>query len=882
MTISPGSRLGPYEIESFIGAGGMGEVYRARDTRLNRTVAIKILSAAAGDPALRERFEREAQAVAALNHPHICILHDIGHQNGIDFLVMEYLEGETLADRLSKGPLPLNQVLRHATQIANALDKAHRHGIIHRDLKPSNIILTQSGLKLLDFGLAKLRRSGVGVLEGVSVLTRSAPLTAEGMIVGTLQYMAPEQLKGKEADARTDIFAFGTILYEMATGRKAFQGDSQASLISDIMSSEPSLLSASQPLASPALDRLTERSLAKDPDQRWQSSADLEDELKWIARAGSGASGSVLTTTRRTKRFYLPWIALAPVLALAIAGFVAYRLRASPETTLMRFVVPATATTTFLQPEISPDGRQLVLHVHTRDGEDSLWVRPIDSLVSRVLPGTDKPDLPFWSPDSRFIGFSAGGKLKKTAISGGSLQTLGDAPQFRGGTWNRDGVILFAPTANGPIYRVSAAGGTPVAVTSLDSARQEDSHRWPYFLPDGKRFLYLARSSQKEKSAIYVGSLEARETKLLLAGDLRAAYAAPGHLLFLREHTLVAQPFSLRGLEVAGEPSPIAEQVMRNAAGHASFSASNNGILVYTSVGVPSTTFVWFDRGGRQPVPSSLPSFDRDFWLLPDERRVAVARADPATDNVDIWLIDLSRNTASRVTFDTSASEECPVSSPDGTHVIFVSARGGSYRLNLKALSTIGPEETLLTSSRDVCPNDWSPDGRFVIYQSWELGGHFDLLLLPLYGDRQPVPFLRTQFNERHARFSPDGSWLAYVSDESGRYEVYVQSFPVPRGKWQISTAGGADPKWGRNGKELFYLAPDGKLMSVEVRLGSKIEASTPKTLFDTGIGQIGVTNYRNHYAVAADGEHLLVRTFDEHASRPINVVLNWTAGLNK
>ncbi|MGH9363953.1 MAG: protein kinase domain-containing protein, partial [Thermoanaerobaculia bacterium] len=543
MTLSAGFRLGPYEVLAPLGAGGMGEVYKAKDTRLERTVAIKVLPAhLSSSEEMRQRFEREARAISQLSHPHICALYDVGSHEGTEYLVMEYLEGETLATRLAKGSLPLDQTLSCGIQIADALDKAHRQGIVHRDLKPGNVMLTKSGVKLLDFGLAKLRQAeSEPVASRLSALgTEGTPLTAEGTLLGTLQYMAPEQLEAKEADARTDIFAFGATLYEMATGRKAFSGTSQASLISAIMTAEPALISTIQPMTPPALDRMVKTCLAKDPDERWQNAHDLMRELRWIAELGSqaGVPGPVVARRKSRERFSWGLTAVTLLVALAaVAAAVRYAHRAAMLARPMRSSMVLPEKSALRAAAISPDGTRVVFVARDSSGRNLLWIRPLDSLAVQPLPGTENPSFPFWSPDSRFIGFFADGKLKKIDASGGPPQTLCDAPVNRGGTWNREGVILFAPVSDGPIYRVSASGGLPTPVTRLDPSRGETSHRWPFFLPDGQHFLYLVASfgGPKEKTGIYVGSLDSKEEKFLLPANSSVAYAPPGYLLFFRE-----------------------------------------------------------------------------------------------------------------------------------------------------------------------------------------------------------------------------------------------------------------------------------------------------------------------------------------------------------
>jgi serine/threonine protein kinase len=864
----------------------MGEVYRAKDTRLNRTVAIKVLPAQVTDRSdLRQRLEREARAVSSLNHPHICTLHDIGHQDGIDYLVMEYLEGETLASRLLKGALPLDQVLRYAIQIADALDQAHRHDIVHRDLKPGNIMLTRSGAKLLDFGLAKLR-GPEPVWSGHSSLpTEARALTEKGTLLGTLQYMAPEQLEGKDADARTDIFAFGAVLYEMATGQKAFAGKSQASLIAAILEHEPAPMSKLQPLTPPALDRVVKTCLAKDPEDRWHSAHDLKAELKWIAEAGSeaGVAPTILTRPKRWER--LAWIVAVVLFLVSLPFSVAYFRRTPSEIPLMRLSVALPQGTPAVFPfSISPDGTKLVLKP-TEDFKGGLWVRPLGSLEAQPLPGTLNAFSPFWSPDSRFIGFLADGKLRKVEASGGPPQTLCEAPGVfaRGGSWNREGVILFGAGGGEArtIHRVAALGGEPTPVTKLDPSRQETTHTYPYFLPDGRHFLYLALSTQPEHSGIYLASLDSKDTKRLVSTNKKAEYAASGHLLFLREGTLLAQPFDAERLELRGEPTPVAERVASYVTlGYGGYSVSQSGVLVYLSgPDQEGDQLVWFDRTGK-PL-SQLGATGTNPWLSPDEKWVAATRSEPQRVQDSLWLIDLARGTSSRFTF-SPWNDHSPVWSPDGSRIVFASDRTGPANLYQKTASGTGNEELLLQSSTNDLATDWSSDGRFLLYRKLDPKTQWDLWVLPMRGEAKPFALTQTPFNESQGQFSPDGQWIAYSSDKSGQWEVYVRSFPDPGFELPISTGGGGDPRWRRDGKELFYLAEDKKLMSVQIQTAAhRLEASVPRPLFETRVR--GVNDQRNYYAVTADGQRFLFATpSPESAVTPITVVLNWTAELRR
>ena len=919
--MQPGARLGPYEIQSAIGAGGMGEIYRARDTRLDRTVAIKVLPAQfAADPQSRERFEREARAISQLNHPHICTLHDIGNQDGTDFLVMEYLEGETLADRLAKGALPLDQALQCAIQIADALDKAHRKGITHRDLKPGNIFLCSRGptpararhtadaggagrgryadesvnAKLLDFGLAKLRAATTSAIEGVSAAptvsspfgaAQGGPLTGQGTILGTLQYMAPEQLEGKDAEARTDIFAFGAVVYEMLTGKRAFEGKSQASLISAIMSADPPPIASLQPLAPALLDHVVKRCLAKDPDERWQSASDVKLQLVWVAESGPVTAAAPVV--HKSSRERIAWTVAGLALVVLVGAGTTLLTRRAPsaqEIEPSEFVILPPEKASFGSDvesyAISPDGRRLVFVASGADGTSVLWVRPLDSLTARPLAGTDEARGPFWSPDGRYIGFFARGKLKTIDVAGGPAQTLADASSLStGGTWNREGVIVFGPGLSSPLFRVPAGGGTATPVTSLDQPRHADFHENPFFLPDGRHFLFLAVNlAQTDDQGVYVGSLDSKDVKPLLRGNSTVAYSPPGYLLFMRESTLMAQPFDVARLSTTGDAVPVAERVARflNIGG---FAVSESGTLVYRPATALQTQLVWVDRTGRPIGIAAPPAAYLDVALAPDDKRVVFSRFGP-TGGMDVWLMDLQRRITSRFTFQPPVNN-VPVWSPDGRTVAFASARNGGLDIYQRPSNASGPDEPLLKLNAPpiVFPSDWSSDGRFLAYYRGDPKTQLDIWVLPLVEERKPFPFLHAEFNESQAQFSPDGRWMAYQSDESGSPQIYVQSFPTLTGKWQISASGGSQPRWRRDGKELFYLAPDRKLMAVMVKPGAIFEAEGPRALFETALP---VAELRQTYAVSADGQRFLMNAPLDAGSPPMTIVLNWTAGLKK
>ncbi len=887
MTLASGSRLGPYEILSPIGAGGMGEVYKARDTRLERTVAVKVLpSDTASSPEARQRFEREAKTISQLSHPHICALYDVGREGETEYLVMELLEGETLADRLVRGPLPVDQTLRYGTEIADALDKAHRQGIVHRDLKPGNVMITKSGVKLLDFGLAKAMAPAAKPGSVTSLPTQQG-LTQEGTILGTFQYMAPEQLEGKEADGRTDIFAFGAVLYEMATGRKAFSGASQASLISAIMQNDPPPISAVQPTSPPALDRVVRKCVAKDPEDRWQSAGDLGSELKWIGESGSHAGVALPSVARGKSRERLAWAAAAVALLLAAAAALRHQKGTAAFAVPMRSSIALPEKSALRAVSLSPDGTRLVFVARDSSGRNLLWIRPLDSLAAQPLAGTENPSFPFWSPDGRSIGFFADGRLKRIDASGGPPQTLCDAPAARGGSWSREGVILFSPVVDGPLYRVSASGGPSTAVTQLDPSRGESSHRWPFFLPDGRHFLYLVvnfGTKAPEKMGIYVRSFDSKDEALVVAARSTLAYAPPGYLLFLRERNLVAQPFDPKGFRLTGDPVPLAENIQFSPqTTSAIFSVSENGLLVYqTEAASAVSRLVWMDRSGKEIGPLGTEGDLANPRISRDGKRIVLDITDHQSGNVDVWVYQATGGVATRVTSEPGL-DAGPVWSPDGEKIAFMSLRQSHPDLYQRNSSGSGSDEVLLQSPRTKYPTDWSPDGRYIMYRAVDATTNFELWTLPTQGDRTPVPYMKAPFGVGNGQFSPDGRWVAYATNESGKWEIAVAPFPGPGGNWKVSTAGGSEPRWRRDGKELFYLAPDGKLMSVPVNAGATFEAGVATPLFPIRRREPVSASDLFSYDVSADGQRFLVNTDTGGVtSPPLTAIVNWTAGLKR
>jgi Tol biopolymer transport system component len=878
MRLSPGTRLGPYEVVAPLGAGGMGEVYRARDTRLGRDVAIKVLPEhLSANPDIHARFEREAKTVSSLNHPHICALYDVGTEDGVPFLVMELIEGETLAQRIERGPLPIPEVLRLGVQIADALDRAHRAGIVHRDFKPGNVMLAKSGVKLTDFGLARSTGvvapsggSGVTVAQLSQSPTVVSPLTVEGALIGTFLYMAPEQLEGREADARSDIWALGCVLYEMATGKRAFEGKSQASLIGAIMNTEPPPVSTVMAFAPPALDSLIHSCLAKDPEERVQTAHDVKLQLGWIAQSGSSAGGTVAPVVRKRGlgREAIAWaVAAIAVALLAFLGLRGGRPDASAQQ--IRFIVPLPDKLSGVElPRISPDGRMMAFAAQDSAGRTMIWVRPMNALAVNPLPGTERAGRPFWSPDSRHLAFIADGKIKKVAIAGGPPVVVGDAPNGYDGSWGRSGVILYDGGTTDPIMRVNAAGGVPAQAVPGDSTFAVG---WPAFLPDGKHF-FFTKLPVVGPPEIMLGTLGKPSGQPLGITGSRVEYSPDGYLLFARERTLLAQRFDLGRRKLVGEPFPVAEDLPVSTSGQANFTVSNNGVLVYRATGSVLSRMVWLDRAGHEAGQVAATADYRAPSLSPDGRRVVVRRRDSDAANADVWMIEPARGTTSRFTFDP-ATDTAPVWSPDGSQIAWASTRGGADGIWLKSAGGLGQEQQIAKPGPFAAPLDWSRDGKWLLYSVVDPRTGVDLWALPMTGEHTPQVVLQTPFNEARARFSPDGRWIAYQSDESGRPEVYVASFQGTGGKWQISADGGTDPDWSPDGRELFYLARDQHLMSVAITPGETLAPGTPQALFRV---QTEGGTRRNVYEVAPDGKRFLFLLPAGDSGTPITTVVNW------
>jgi Tol biopolymer transport system component len=898
MTLVTGTRLGPYEILAPLGAGGMGEVYRARDERLKRDVAIKVIHAAlSASPDRLARFEQEAHAAAALNHPNILAVYDIGATDPSTsspqpFVVSELLEGTTLREALADGPLPISKAIDVARQVAAGLAAAHAKGITHRDIKPENLFVTRDGrVKVLDFGLAKLREDS----GAASQATRLHASTEPGAVLGTVGYMSPEQVRGQTADSRSDIFSLGVVLFEMLSGIRPFHRDSAVETMNAILKEDAADLSAGNGRLPASLDRIVGHCLEKNPDERFQSAQDLAFALQSAASAGGSGSVQAIAGSgdgRVAQGWNRPggW-ALAALLFVATVGLASWVFlrhpEAAPANPVVRVEVPVPADAAILvvprvtsnPVALSPDGR-LLAFVAFSGGTSSLWLRPLDSLTARRIAGTEAASGPFWSPDSRSIAFSAGGKLKRVNVPGGELQVLCDTTALGGGSWNADGVLLFSPSPGGEsaLVRLPASGGTPIPVTQLDPAHGETNHAWPQFLPDGHHFVFNVAG--RDNSGLYVGSLDSRERTLLLpfndprdVGISAIAYAAPGYLLYVHGTTLMAYPLDLDHLKFAGPPVPVAEGVEKMGPGVAAFSSSNTGVLAYwTGSGVPMSQVTWLTRDGTAQAHVGAPGGFTTVALAPDEQQIAVSRVEAGRQSA-VWVLGVTRETATRVTFDVISLS--PVWSRDATSLAYGSVRDGPPSVFRKAANGAGQDVRLFKADRSAVPTDWCGGDGAVLFEARDATTQFDIWRVPpAAADQQAVAVVRTPFNESGARCSPDAHWIAYTSDESGRPEVYVTSFPGAEGKFPISTGGGTQPRWRGDGTELFYVAPDGMLMSVRVRMGATFDAGATTPLF-----RLRGTSYD----VTRNGERFVTNDpAGSDKSQPMTVVLNWTSELKK
>jgi serine/threonine protein kinase/Tol biopolymer transport system component len=886
MPLAPGTKLGPYEILSPLGAGGMGEVYRARDTRLDRSVAIKILPAhLSADPARKLRFEREAKTVSALNHPNICSLFDVGSQNGTDFLVMECIEGESLADRLAKGPLPTEQVLKIGTEIADALDKAHRSGVVHRDLKPGNIMLTKTGAKLLDFGLAKPAIAPAGAVTLTNVAANS-PVTEQGTIVGTFQYMSPEQVEGKELDGRSDIFSLGAVLYEMLTGKRAFEGKSQLSVASAILEKEPAPIPTIKPLTPRSLDHVVRRCLAKDPDDRWQSARDLALELKSISSADPSAQSSAAAlplTRKKNRRELLAWsfAVLASTAALAVFFF-RRPAAAAPAFPVFSSIISPAGTSFEIegdmgaQPALSPDGSSLVFGA---GGE--LWLRSLRTGSEHTLPGGHGAMNPFWSPDSSSVAFFTDGKLKTLEVNTGVVRSLCNAPGARGGSWGSSGVILFTPGPRDVIHQVPVTGGVSTPITKLDT-KLHSTHRWPFFLPDGQHFLYVASnhsSPQGEQNGIYVASLDGKLNRFLVASLAGAAYAQ-GNLLFVRDSTLLAQPFDLNSLSLSGSPHPVADSVVLDlGVWHSTFTASqlSNTLIFQSGPAMAQSRLEWVDRSGKHL------SFvgDQGVFLGPrlskDGQRFLVGSGDPTHD---VWLYNSSGPQKTRLTFDGFIAGE-PTWSPDGSRfTVTLGLPNSIFRIVTRSSSGAGESISLRELPSANSATDWSPDGRYLLTESANLtSGDSEISVVPLDPGEKPrlLPVTNTG-TQTSGQFSPDGRFIAFTMLANGTPQIFVVPFSAGNGMWQASSDGGHWPRWSRDGKQLYFISMRNEMMTVDVHeKGDRFEVGHPVRLFafrpSVRIYRLGMIGYD----VSPDGKRFLLVVAADENNRPLTVLQNWT-----
>jgi len=898
MVLTTGAKLGPYEIIAPLGAGGMGEVYRARDTRLDRTVAIKVLpSHLSNNSEARQRFEREARAISALNHPNICTLFDVGHQDGVDFLVMEFLEGETLSNRLLRGPLPIDKLLKYGQEICSALQKAHQSGVVHRDLKPSNIMLAKSGAKLMDFGLAKSSVSPAPELSSVTVsLSTPAaerPLTAEGSLVGTFQYMSPEQLEGTEADARSDIFALGAVLYEMVTGKRAFAGKTIASLIAAVMTTEPQPVLAIQPLSPPALDRVIKTCLAKDPDQRFQNVHDVNLQLRWISEGGSQAGVPAPVSAHRKTREHVAWgLAAVALLVAVLVAFVHFR-ESTPEARVVRSTIQPPESGGFAEAYsmpgtavLSPDARNIAF-ITTVAVFSQLWIRPLDSFTSRALPGTEHAYGAFWSPDGRSLGFFAQGKLKRVSVTGGPVSTVCDVIAARGASWNRQDVIIFAKLPGG-IYRVPASGGVPQAVTQLDSLH-EVTHRWPYFLPDGNHFLYMGDVSGRasDENVFKVGSLDGKTDRILFHASSPMAYDS-GYLLFMINDKLMARRFDSEKMEFSGDPVAVAEDVQFDPMNtNGVFSASGTGALLYEAGNASNQRKIeMLDARGSLIETLSDPGRVFDLRISPDGKRVAYSLADETTGKRDIWVYEIATGNRIRITRDPRSSRG-PLWSHDGTRIAYTSGRvQARFVTYYMPANGMGEEQELWApqgSGQGLgWRGDWTPDSKALVVDEPTETGKARISMALIGGKGQTVPLLETPgANVGGSRLSADGRLIAYMSDQSGKSEVYVSGFPVPGGRLQVSSNGGRFPRWRGDGREVYYFLPDTdavKVVAAELNvINGAVEVTRRRTLF-----QIKPLVSDFSWDVFPDGKRFLITVPKNDTPVPLSLVLNWSADLKK
>jgi serine/threonine protein kinase len=862
----------------------MGDVYLARDTTLDRDVALKLLPAAlTQDPDRLRRFEQEARSASALNHPAIVAVYELGRSESQPYISMEFVDGETLRAMLASGPLQTRRALTIAAQVADGLAKAHDAGIVHRDLKPENVMVSSDGFaKILDFGLAKLVAGDAESHGGMETITAKG--TRPGTVMGTVGYMSPEQASGRPADSRSDQFSFGVVLYEMLTGRRAFQESTAVETLSAIIRDDPPPINQLSPAVPPPVRWIVERCLAKAPTDRYGSTRDLardlasaRDHFSELTSSGGVAAVSSPSRSPVRTREWAAW-SLAALLALAAVGLLFLNRTTPPAvaTRSVRFTIAPPDKAVFSLSigsppfALSPDGRTLAFAAASEAGPRQIWLRPFDSLVSRPLPGTEGGLGPFWSPDGLSIGFFSQGRLKRIALASGEIAIICDARTSGGATWSRDGVILFAPGVDTSLFKVSANGGTPVAVTTLDPAHEEGAHMGPLFLPDGQHFVF--RILGRDNSGIYAGSLDSPERKRLSPDQSMLGFAAPDQLFFVRDRALMTERIDVEKSEMKGDPIRIAEGI-ETLGPAAAFAVSPAGTIVYWSGRRTITQPTWMRRDGTAIGTAGPPAGYVNLALSADGRQLAADRFDPEPA---VWVLDIARGTATRSTF-SRQYESTPVWAPDGQSFAFASARDSAPNLYLKRIGRDSADERLTRSTFQSFPQSWSPDGRFIAYMTILPKTLGDIWLLPMSGDRKPVPFLQSPYTEDHARISPDGRWLAYVSNESGRSSVYVTRFPEPGGKWQVSVEGGGFPVWSRDGRELFYRAPDGKLMAVPLKTDPDFDAGAATPLFTPRIN-VGGPGGGFFYDVAPDGR-FLVNVIVDQTIPPATVVMNWTPG---
>ncbi len=874
MQLEKGARLGPYEVMECVGAGGMGEVYRAVDTRLDRSVAIKVLPAAVSKNAeLKVRFEREAKAISSLNHPHICTLHDIGEIDGSEYLVMEFCEGESLADRLKNGPLPIEQVIRYGEQIASALHRAHQHGIVHRDLKPGNIMITRSGAKLLDFGLAKTAAEAVEPPSVETALpTAHKPLTEEGTILGTFQYMAPEQVEGKPADGRTDIFALGAVLHEMATGSRAFEGSSRASLIAAIMDRQPPPISTLQPLTPPALDHVVRKCLEKDPEDRWQSAHDVATELRWISEAGSQAGVASPVLKRRKSRERALWVA-ALVLMAILAGLAGWLIPRPVPETRVSFEIPGSTDrySELWNASISPDGSRIAFMAAEREGRPRLWIRPLDSLEASPLTGPLSSRSFFWSHDGSSIAYFDEGNLMKISASGGPPQPIAEIRSLESGAWSPDGVILLT-TGETPLSRIDPGSSSVRTITTLDAEQHEFAHSSPTFLPDGRRFLFTASMRHPDRrdhsQRLYAGSLDSAETTFIGEIGSEVEYVEPGYLLAVRDGTLLAYPFDVDELEVTGDPRTVLANVAYfKPTGEAGFSVSSSGVLVVAAPAPPGELHL-LDMDGKSTGSLDTEGAIGNLRVSPDGSRVAVAVEDPKLGTLDIWLYGLDRRTKRRLTLD-SGWENHPVWTPDGSRLLYAWDRIGWPDIYVRTIDGAGEDELIVAEPDVQFPRDVSPDGKWLLYFTRaDISNNGDLWLARLDSPGEREPFVASPFVESWGRFSPDGRFVAYQSNASGEWQVYVKPFPGPGSARQISLEQAGWPRWSADGTRLLWMWED-RMMSVRISPESGAPIGEPEELF-TSSAEIGA------WEPLPNGEGFVAEIRNASDSAPLRVYLDW------